>query len=345
MAAEDDIRDLYSRLRKAVASDVRRARRDFCALLAGPPKDLAVVLELASRPGEGRVRQMMATAARVEPLAEDAKQEMGRWLLQWSTVESDEFARSAIAAAIHALEPAGPTPMPSAELPSDFMAAYQFAAERLCHRVRNVMTTPIAMVVRLEQLAGQTSDPAVRAELGEIVSRLRPAMQRLSRVVEFDTEDDHVQWRELVLGDWLQAAAQGLASRYGQATLTLIGSERAKRSRVRAMPFLLETAFGNLWTNAVQAVEQSGRPGCHITIELNVVDRSLDVLVRDCGPGFPTAAAETAFRFRFSTKSDSRGRGLLEVADAVAKLQGAVKLVPVAANEHRILIRLPLEPQ
>jgi signal transduction histidine kinase len=344
MATEPAVEDLYARLRKAVASDVKQARKDFCALLVGPSETLVAILELASRAGEGRVRQMIATAARVEPLTDPILP----WLRRWLDLESDEFAHSAIIAALATRESAAPVVSALVEMPPAFVESYRYVAERLCHRVRNTLTIPTAMVVRLEQLCEQTTDPAVRSELMSIVARLRPALQRLSRIVEFDTGDGYVAWQSLALGEWLDGMAAGFASRFGHATFALIASAQARRLRVRCTPFLLDTLFGNLWTNAVQAADQLGLPSCHITAEVNLRTdnagrESVDVLLRDSGPGFSSQMIEGAFRLPFSTKAETRGRGLLEVADAVQKLQGEVKLVPVAANEHRILIRLPVE--
>jgi sensor histidine kinase regulating citrate/malate metabolism len=112
---------------------------------------------------------------------------------------------------------------------------------------------------------------------------------------------------------------------------------------VRANAFLLETAFGNLWANAVQAAEQANLPDCLITAEVRRAARRIEILLRDNGPGFAEQHLETAFRMPFSTKSDTRGRGLLEIAEAVRRLQGNVQLVPVPTGEYRILVSLPLE--
>lgn len=339
MATEPSTEELFVSLRKSVASDVKLARRDFCALLIGPPDILAGVLERASRPGEGRVRQMIATAARVEPLTDS----IVPWLRRWLEVEADEFARSAIIAALAAKEPIVPVSPPPLEMPLSFVEAYRYVAERLCHRVRNSMTIPAAMLVRLERLCDQAKEPALRRELLEILGRLRPAFQRLSRTVEFDTDDGYIDWQLLALGEWLDGSALEFASRFGPATFSLVGTDQARRVRIRGTLYLLDTAFGNLWANSVQAAEQMNLSSCHITAELNHGKQHLEVLLRDSGPGFPTQMVEGAFHLPFSTKADTRGRGLLEVADAIRRLQGQVKLVPVAANEHRVLIRLPLE--
>jgi sensor histidine kinase regulating citrate/malate metabolism len=115
-----------------------------------------------------------------------------------------------------------------------------------------------------------------------------------------------------------------------------------RRVRSQATPFYLDTLFGNLWSNAIQAVEPSA---CAIELQCVVDLRRLwlAMLVIDNGPGFAASHVETAFTQTFSTKGLSRGRGLLEVADAVHRLQGEIRLVPVQGSEHRIQIQVPVE--
>ncbi len=339
MAPEDKLNDVYSRLRRSVVSDVKQARQEFCRLLTGAPELLEDILERASRPGEGRMRQMIADAARIEPAARIAEP----WLRRWLQVEADEFAHGAIEAALEALQPALPVPPPVWEMPAHFVDAYRYVGERLCHRVRNTLTIPTAMLARLSRLIRTAQDAGVRDELTAILGQLQGSLQRLARVVEFDLEDEHLAWRLYQLGEWLQRAGVILSDRHGPARLSVEGSPEARGCRVRATAFLLETAFGNLWANAVQAAEQASLPHCHIIAKLCRNGTRLEVLLLDNGPGFTEEHVDVAFRMPFSTKSETRGRGLLETADAVRRLQGRVQLVPTGPAEYRILVSLPVE--
>lgn len=338
METEATPSERYERLRKAVVSDVKLARRQFNNLRIGPPESLKAVLTLASRPGEGRVRQMIATAARIERYS----QEIESWLRQWLTVESDEFARSAISLALQTDE-TKTRPTQLDRMPVEYVEAYRIVTDRLCHRVRNALTAPVAALVRLDQMAMDSSDEQLKAELRAIVGLLKPAMQRLSRVTEFDTGDGVMTWNLIAIGDWLEASVPAFRSQHGHSEFSLISNDRCRRLRVRATQFWLDTLFGNLWMNAVQAVETNSSKPCHISVELNEVGKQLHVLVRDNGTGFTSKMVDSVFRTPYSTKSETRGRGLLEVADAVRQLHGEVLLLPVAVNEHRIQIRLPLE--
>jgi two-component system C4-dicarboxylate transport sensor histidine kinase DctB len=282
---------------------------------------------------------MIADAARIETAARVTEP----WLRRWLEIEADEFARGAIEAALAAMKPDTP-PSPLAwEMPAHFVEAYSYVAERLCHRVRNTLSIPNAMIARLVRLARTTQDADIRSELTAILGQLQASFGRLARVVEFDVDGEHFTWKAYSLWDWLDQAGAILSARHGQATINVQGSPEARRCLVRANAFLLETAFGNLWANAVQAAEQASLPDCQITVNLRRSGSCIESLVRDNGPGFTAEQVEAAFRTPFSTKSETRGRGLLEIAEAVRRLQGSVHLVTVAPGEHRVLINLPME--
>ena len=284
---------------------------------------------------------MIAIAARLQRFVETIEP----WLKQWLLIESNEFARTAIVAALQSTASPDISGDPATlEMPVGFVETYRFVAERLCHRVRNTLSVPSAMMLRLDKLGRTAPDAQTRTEIAEILTRLRPAYQRLSQTLEFDTGDGYSEWRPFPLGDWLESSQSHFASHYGQAKLTVIGSPQVRRTTIRANHFLLETVFGNLWANAVQATDGLSQGESHITAEMNLHEtddnreKTLSVLLRDNGTGFTPEMVETAFQLQYSTKGESRGRGLLEIADAVRRLQGTVKLVPVAAKEFRILI-------
>ena len=220
---------LYAKLRKTVATDVKSARRDFCAIMAEPEEVSAALLELASQPGEGRVRQMIATAARLERLVE----RLEPWIRRWLAVEADEFARSAIHSALQvATAEATVEELKAEEMPVAFVETYRFVADRLCHRVQQTLPISSAMLVRLDRLAQRATDDAIRAELTDVAGKLRSALHRLSHTLEFDVGDGYLDWKLVPLGTWLDAAKSGFASRFGQANLTVIGSAQSKAATI-----------------------------------------------------------------------------------------------------------------
>ena len=330
--------DILEEMRSLAASDPKKARVAFGSLLADHPEVAQDVLESASRPGEGRLRQMIATVFRTSPEATSLEP----WLRRWQEVESDEFTRSAILAALDGQVGVAPrrhaSPMPLRQAAE----AYRYVADRLCHRIRNALPLPGAQVERLARLARDTRDPVMGKELAEIHAALQAGFRRVARSVEFDTGDEYLIWGAIPLLAWLDAAAVDFSARFGHARLSIVGAPVVRRLTVEATPFILDTLFGNIWSNAVQAAEPVP---CAIELRcaLDEVHDTIDILVFDNGPGFAERHLEAAFSQTFSTKSPTRGRGLLEVADAAARLQGSVELTNTETGVYRLRVTLPVK--
>jgi C4-dicarboxylate-specific signal transduction histidine kinase len=200
---------------------------------------------------------------------------------------------------------------------------------------------PSTQLLRLQQLIGDVADETLRKDLTDILSGFRTGFLRISRTVEFDTGDGYLTWQTIPLVTWLESVASDFSARFGPAKLVITGDSAVRRVKVKAARFHLDTIFGNLWSNAIQAVD----PPCCFELQcaLDLRRRVIDILVVDNGPGFAEMHLETAFQQIFSTKSDSRGRGLLEIADAVLRLQGTVELTKASTGEYRIRITMPVE--
>lgn len=330
------MQEIQDRLRRLAASEPKQARAEFRALFARGGDAVESVLNAASRPGEGRLRQMIATVYRMDPKADSLEP----WLREWLAVESDEFTRSALenALATRNLTPAR-RPARNSEIQS--LEAYQFVSGRLCHSVRNAMPLPNAQISKLQRIITNLTDEPLKAELTAVLGGLKTGFARISRAVEFDIGDDYLVWQSIPLIGWLQSIEGDLVAKYGPARMVVVCEPSARRSTVRATRFLLETIFGNLWSNAVQVMDGPGP----FTVEAAIDSgrRAFDLMILDAGPGFPEKDIESAFQQGYSTKSQTRGRGLLEIADAVKRLQGNIELCERGTGDYRVRIILPLE--
>jgi len=337
MGPDHSQNDILASLRWMAASDPKEARTAFHAILEGQQEVLNDVLASASKPGDGRLRQMIATVFRTDEKAILLEP----WLRRWLEVEPDEFTKSAIESALASRAPA-PALRPVSRSPAtQTVEAYRYVADRLCHRIRNALTLPSSQLIRLQHLVADIGDPALKQDLMEILTGFQTGLFRISRNVEFDVGDDYLAWQTLPLIGWLESASKVFEARFGPAKLVLTCDPAVRRVKIRATRFFLETAFGNLWSNAIQAVE----PPCRFEVQcaLDSGRGIIELLMLDNGPGFAETHLETAFQQVFSTKSDSRGRGLLEIADAVLRLLGTVDLARASTGEFRIRIRLPVE--
>jgi signal transduction histidine kinase len=171
------------------------------------------------------------------------------------------------------------------------------------------------------------------------LAKLNDAMNAIGRELEAtDVAPEYFRQRSIVLPDWLQQMNSRYAAQYREVGLRLVDADSPK-SRVFATEYLLDTIFWNIWINAHQAVGVD----CEIIVQLHVKDRELVLVVLDNGEGFPHELKDVVFQQMYSTKTPGRGRGMLEIQDAVERLGGRIELYERNPREHRIRIHLPLD--
>jgi hypothetical protein len=322
----------YESLRTLAATDPRRARETLCALLESASPYLDALLRKASGPGDGRLRQLIANTVRVR----GEQHKFTAQLTAWRDVEADEFARRAIDAAL--LGTAGSEREPQKPLPlvaRPYVEAYRYVSERLRHQLRNTMMDPMGHLIRLRGQAEKLA-PAARDSLTQHIAALEDGLTKVGRVIEFDAGDGHFTVRPVLLPDWLSGFNGEYGRQYRPVTLRLEHADR--ECRVLGSDYLLGTVFWNLWINAQQAVGK----GCAIVARFGVSASRVDVLLVDNGDGFPKEGAEAEFP-EAKPRPGHRGRGLLEVQEAMERLHGEAALVRHDDRTCRIQLSFPKE--
>ncbi len=327
---------LYERLHRLAVEDPKEARRVFLEAFESASEELAPFFVALDRPSEGRLRQVVANALRNHPEKHRALSQ----LFRWRDAETDEFTRRAIEGALTDVDPqfarAGHTQQ-NIGGPSELGDVYRYVADRLRHRLRNIMLSAQAQTARLKRLTGAHAD----ADVQSVVAKLNDAIVSLGREVEAtDVDPAYFQPRSVLLSDWLWQMNSRYATQYSPITLKLVDKEHSS-VRIFANDYLLETVFWNIWLNAHQATG----PNCDIIIEFNRNGNQLELRISDNGQGFSTELKDVVFQQIYSTRGGSRGRGLLEIQDAVEQLRGRIELYEARAGEYRILMRLPVDLQ
>ena len=334
-----DIDALLAELRRLAVHDPRGARERFCTLLAGDPLVLEGLLAKLDAPGDGRLRQLIANAVRTRP----DKEKVLPYLRSWHAMETDEFAKRAISAAISGTHATSPAHAPAREpelIHQELIDAYRYAAGRLQHKLRNAFMGPSGHLIKLECLARTIQDTRVSAELAAITAELQNGFTTISRIMEFNNDDNYFQQRSISICEWLEGMNTDYARKYQPVALSFSGRATVESTRIRANNYLLETIFWNIWVNAQQAVEGP----CRIEPHLSTVSSHLRMIICDNGPGFSQAVIGIALQEQFSTNQNgNRGRGLLEVVDAVQKLHGSIELVRHTDGTYRLCILFPQE--
>jgi signal transduction histidine kinase len=190
-----------------------------------------------------------------------------------------------------------------------------------------------AQASRLKRLIGANVDSDVQGVLG----RLNDSIISMGRDLEATSLDpEYFRERSVALSDWLVQFHTRYSAKYPSITLRFVDADDEK-VRVVANEYLLETLFWNLWTNAHQAVGNT----CHINIGIQSTSERVELLISDNGNGFPSDLNGVVFQQVYSTKEPGRGRGMLEVQDAVERLGGRIELYAVDIDDFRIRIHLP----
>lgn len=325
--------DLFDRLRRVAAEDPQKAKEIFLAIFESNSAELAGFLARLSKPNEGRLRQMVANAIRVHP----AKGRIVSELVRWRETETDEFTRRAIEGALVDVDTAVPVGSAnrSISMPGELAEVYRYVSGRLRHRLRNAMFAAQSESSEVKKLALNEVSPEVRTT----IEKFSEAILTLGRELEaIDVDPEYFRPSSKVLAEWITQWNVQYASRFAPVALRLV-SEKSVQFRVFASDYLLETIFGNIWTNAQQAVGLN----CQICIEFQIAGPDVRLRISDNGQGVPCDLRGIAFQQEFSTKSEGRGRGLLEIQDAAERLFGRVELYEVKPGECRIQVYLPMD--
>jgi two-component system NtrC family sensor kinase len=233
------------------------------------------------------------------------------------------------------------------------LAAMGELAAGIAHEINNPLGGLLNAVESLER--GQLP-PEKHARYFELVrSGLERIQATVGRLLRFTPRTAPVGPFSLAraLEDALElvghrARALGVALHLGPGTP---GEPReAVLARWRALPPVegergeLAQAVLNLLVNALDALEDDGRPGGQVELWLAREGRELHLVVRDDGPGVPPQNLARIADLFFTTKEVGRGTGLglSIVHQVVAAHHGRVYLSNAAGGGFQVDIHLPL---
>ena len=333
MKRSDEFEEQFERLRSLAATDPRRARDTLCEFLDSNSPHLDRIIQRASLPGEGRVRQLIANTALIRGEQERFASDLTKWL----AFETDEFTRRAVEAALKGTHRPSPEPVKRPHLVEPALVeAYRYVGERLKHQLRNGLMAPLGELIRLSGGVERIADPSLRTSLAAQVAALKDALSGLGRIIELDNGDGRFLARRINLRDWLDT----FNAEYGRKfqPIQLLIDKAPDDARIQAPEYHLGIVFWNLWINSQQAVGAN----CKIVVQMESVHRYLEVVLVDNGEGLPADTCVAGF-VDAKPRPGHRGRGLLEVQDAVEHLHGEVGLVRHSDGTYRIRLRFPLE--
>jgi signal transduction histidine kinase len=333
MPESKPVQQLYTELRQLAYEDPIEAKRQFIALYESDHADLHALLLLMSSSGDGRLRQIIARAVQKRP----DRSRIADMLIQWQVSETDEFALTAIKDALEGTPGRLRIPKTSEEMP-DLAATFRYLSSRLRHKVLNVLPLTGLSVDDLREVILELDAGSSTHSILTRLDDLQASLRRLERAMDFNEEVGYFAQNRLLLPEWLRLYAPRFQSYYGTIKLQIDFGTIADDAWIRASSFLLETIFDNLWVNSQQATAGI----CTITVIGRTHGANLIVTVIDNGEGYLAEDRERAFELRYTTKGGTeRGRGHLEIADAVRRLGGTAKVKQVYQNGFRPVLTLP----
>lgn len=121
----------------------------------------------------------------------------------------------------------------------------------------------------------------------------------------------------------------------------LIGDEPIPRLQNMEQMDNMITILGNLFDNAIDAVEQ--QQNALITITLDYKNKFLAIEIKDNGPGFMMEAFDEKELKGQSSKGENRGYGLYLVRKALKKLNGELKVSSIKGEGAKFHVFIPYE--
>ncbi len=220
-------------------------------------------------------------------------------------------------------------------------AAWGEVARRLAHEIKNPLTPIQLSAERLQlkfadKLKGADADMLARSTQ-TIINQVQ-AMKRM--VNEFS--------------DYARMPAPALASLDLNALIgEVLGLYETSQAQIEVdLAADLPAVFGdasqmrqiihNLLRNAEDA--QEAAPAAQIGVRSRLRDGMVELLVSDCGPGFPPDIMARVFEPYVTTKTRGTGLGLAIVKKIVDEHQGRIRINNRQAGGAEISIRLPLAP-
>ncbi len=227
-------------------------------------------------------------------------------------------------------------------------AAWQEAAQRIAHEIKNPLTPIQLSAERIERLLG-------RAEATRTVEELRAAIGESVRLIGREAETLHALVNEFsdfarfpvsqpVPAQLNEIVAGALEVFNGRLSGVAIHRDlAADLPQILADPSQMKRALVNLIDNAAEAVESSPVKEIWVRTALDAGRDLVVLVVADSGPGISAEAKEKLFLPLFSTKRRGTGLGLAIVSRIVTEHRGAIRVEENRPSGTKFVIELPLE--
>lgn len=226
----------------------------------------------------------------------------------------------------------------TADVQTARLAALGFMVAGVCHEVTNPLTS-LHSIVQLLKAEPHPSQELLNKGLDNISVNVRRILDISRRLVRFSRAGEEPRCR-FVLDEILEEALFVLRSDDMLHGIELLYTPDPA-AQVFGNPGQVREIFVNLFVNAAQAMGGRGR----LWVSTRCTASTVEVLVRDNGPGVPPEVAPRIFEPFFTTRAASNGTGLgLAICAEIAhEHRGRVELVDAPAPGASFRVSLPAE--
>ena len=208
---------------------------------------------------------------------------------------------------------------------------------RLAHNIRN----PLSAVRGLAELTKRrVADPTVRKDQDDIIDSVDRFNAWLGDLLSV-TAPKEIMPVTTELVPWLKKVVDGHGALARMRGVTLTHDFSHAPASLRIDPRHLEHALVAVITNAIQASPADGE----VSVDAGVAGeggQSLEIKVRDRGPGVPPELVEKIFHPYFTTKRDGTGIGLAIARQVIQGHQGTISVENDPQGGAAFRIRIPL---
>jgi signal transduction histidine kinase len=205
----------------------------------------------------------------------------------------------------------------------DKLVALGELSAALAHEIRNPIGVINASAALLDK-PDQT--PEKQAEL---IRMIREESARVSHLVQDFLQISRYRKPKFALIDPAVPMERALATALaGRDNVRVEKSLQHDGAHILADPGLLQQAWGNIFTNAVQAM---GENGGALRVETHLEHGMISLAVEDSGPGIPPDIMPRLFEPFFTTKDEGTGLGL-SIANSLTDANGG--RLEVQTPEH-----------
>ena len=217
----------------------------------------------------------------------------------------------------------------------DKLTALGELSASLAHEIRNpigVNNTSAALLDKPDQT------PEKRSELTRMI---REESARVGNLVQDFLRLSRYRQPNFALIDPALPLERALASTLaGRDDVRVQKSFTHNGARVSAYAALLQQAWGNIFTNALQAM---GEKGGELRIESHVQDGQVALAVEDSGPGIPPEIMPRLFEPFFTTKDQGTGLGLSIANTLIDANGGRFEVQPPQRGGARFAMYFPVQ--